>query len=76
MSYNFNLSLSLRCDSDNITQVVGTSVNLDTIVEEFLKGSEVENLVIDGLLSVDDELLCDLWALLSTLFLYHHVISL
>jgi hypothetical protein len=69
MGDNLNLSLSLLCDGYNIAQVVGASVDLNTIVQKLLEGCEVEDLVVDGLLSVDDELLCDLWALLAALLL-------
>jgi len=53
---NLDLSLALLGDLDGITEVSDTAVNLDLVLEELLKGGDVEDLVAGGLRSVDDEL--------------------
>lgn len=56
MCDNLDLSLALLGDLDGITEVSDTAVNLDLVLEELLKGGDVEDLVAGGLRSVDDEL--------------------
>jgi len=60
---DLDLSIALLADGDSIAQVSGAAINLDAIVEEFLKGREIEDLVVHRLGRVDDELLGDLGAL-------------
>jgi hypothetical protein len=54
-------------DGDALAEVAGKTVNLDAGLEEGGEGRRVEDLVVGGLGSVDDELLGDLLVLLSTL---------
>ena len=54
-------------DGDALAEVSGKTVNLDAGLEEGGEGRRVEDLVVGGLGSVDDELLGDLLVLLSTL---------
>ena len=58
MSNNLNLPLSrswLR-DNDVVAQIPYSSVDLDLVVEEFLKGRDIEDLVGCWLRSIDYEL--------------------
>lgn len=54
---DLDLAITRRRDGDVIAQVVGAAVNLDVVLEELLKGRDVEDLVASRLRSVDDELL-------------------
>ena len=56
MSNNDNLAITLSRDLDGITEVTDTVVDLDTLVQKLLEGTDVENLVGGWLRSVDDEL--------------------
>lgn len=74
VSNNLDLSLALLANDNGVAQVVGSAINLDSIVEELLEGGEVEDLVVDGVGGVDDEFVgdfCALWALLRGTLLYH-----
>ena len=56
MRNNLNLSIADLLDLYNIAQVSNTAVDLDLVLEELLKGRDVEDLVAGGLRGVDDEL--------------------
>jgi len=60
MRNNLDLSITLLRDGHGVAEVSNASVNLDLILEEFLEGRDVEDLVAGGLGGVDDELLGDL----------------
>lgn len=53
---DLDLAARLLLDDDGITQVVGAALDLDALLEELLEGRDVEDLVVGGLRSVDDEL--------------------
>jgi hypothetical protein len=53
---DLNLALALLLDNDVVAQVVGAALDLDGVLEELLKGGDVEDLVASRLRSVDDEL--------------------
>ena len=57
MGNDLDLALALLLDNDVVAEVVGAALDLDGVLEELLKGRDVEDLVAGGLLSVDDELL-------------------
>lgn len=63
MSNDLDLAITLLGDLDDVAKVAGAALNIDAVVEELLKGLDVEDLVVDGLRAVDDELLGDLLAL-------------
>jgi len=54
---NLDLALASLGDLDEVAEVSGTALDLDTVVEKLLKGGGVEDLVVDGLRAVDDVLL-------------------
>lgn len=56
MGNDLNLALALLLNNDVVAEVVGAALNLDGVLEELLKGRDVEDLVSGGLLGVDDEL--------------------
>lgn len=56
MCDNLNLSIASLVDLDNIAEVAGPALNLDSVVEELVECGEVEDLVVDGLRGVDCEL--------------------
>ena len=56
MRNDLDLSIALLRDLDVVAEVAGTALNLDAVVKELLEGLDVEDLVVDGLRSVDDEL--------------------
>jgi hypothetical protein len=64
---DLDLAISLLRDLDDLAEVAGAALNLDAVVEEFLEGLDVEDLVVHGLRAVDDELLGDLSGLLLAL---------
>jgi hypothetical protein len=53
---DLNLAITGLRDLDGVAEVSGAALNLDAVVQELLKGLDVEDLVIDGLRAVDDEL--------------------
>jgi len=53
---DLDLATRLLLDDDGVTQVVGATLDLDALLEELLEGGDVEDLVVGGLRSVDDEL--------------------
>ena len=65
MSDDFDLSIAGLGDLDGVTQVADAALDLDAVVEELLEGGEVEDLVGDGLGSVDHVLLG--WGVVSFL---------
>ena len=56
VSDNLDLAVLEVVDDNVVTEVAGKTVNLDAGLEEGGKGRRVEDLVVGGLLSVDDEL--------------------
>jgi hypothetical protein len=62
---DLDLSIALLGDGDCVSEVSGTALDLDAVVQELLECLDVEDLVVDGLRAVDDELLGDLGALLG-----------
>merc|ERR1712060_510276 len=58
-------------DSDSVSEVAKLSLNLDALSEEIAEISEDDDVILDGELAVDSELVSRLLALssLSTLFL-------
>lgn len=56
MGNDLDLAITRLLDNDVIAQVVGAALNLDVVLEELLKGRDVEDLVARRLRSVDDEL--------------------
>lgn len=59
MGHNFDLSIANLGDLDGIAEVTNAALNLDLVVQELLEGGDVEDLVVGGLGSVDDELNSD-----------------
>lgn len=57
MGNDLDLALALLLDNNVVAEVVGAAVDLDAVLEELLKGGDVEDLVAGGLRGVDDELL-------------------
>ena len=56
MCNNLNLALTLLRDLDNVAEVSDTAVDLNLVLQEFLEGGDIEDLIASGLRSVDDEL--------------------
>lgn len=56
MGNDLNLAIGSRGDGDVITEVVHAALDLDAVLEELFESGDIENLVIGGLRSVDDEL--------------------
>ncbi len=65
MGDDLDLALALLGDLDGLAEVADAALNLDLLVQELLKGRDIEDLVARGLRGVDDELLGDLGALLG-----------
>lgn len=57
MGNDLNLALGDLGDDNCLAQLADAAVDLDLLVQELLKGRDVEDLVVDGLRGVDDELL-------------------
>jgi len=53
MSDDLNLAITNGGDLNIVTEVTSSTFNFDTIVEEFLVGGNVEDLVVNGLRSID-----------------------
>jgi hypothetical protein len=53
---DLDLSIALLRDGNGVAKVASASLDLDAVVQELLKGLDVEDLVVDGLRAVDDEL--------------------
>jgi hypothetical protein len=53
---DLDLAIALLGDDDVVAEVVGAALDLDAVLEELLEGGDVEDLVVGGLRSVDDEL--------------------
>lgn len=53
---DLDLAVALLGDDDVVTEVVGAALDLDAVLEELLEGGDIEDLVVGGLRSVDDEL--------------------
>jgi hypothetical protein len=62
---DLDLALALLGDLDGLAEVADAALNLDLLVQELLKGRDIEDLVARGLRGVDDELLGGLGALLG-----------
>lgn len=56
MSNDLDLALTSLGDDDVVTQVADAALDLDAVVEELLKGRDIEDLVRGGLRSIDDVL--------------------
>ena len=56
VSNNLDLAVTSLGDDDLVTEVTDTALDLDAVVEELLESREVEDLVTNGLGSVDDVL--------------------
>jgi len=56
MRNDLDLPVSLLANGNRIAQVAHAIIDLDFIVEEFLKGSDVEDLVRGRLGGIDNEL--------------------
>lgn len=56
MGNDLDLAITLLLDDNVVAQVVGAALDLDAVLEELLEGGDVEDLVVGGLRSVDDEL--------------------
>ena len=57
MGNNLDLAIADLGDDNLVTEVADTALDLDAVVEELLKGRDVEDLVAGRLRSVDHELL-------------------
>jgi len=66
---DLDLAIALLGDDDVVAEVVGAALDLDAVLEELLEGGDVEDLVVGGLRSVDDELLGLLLGLTGLLLL-------
>lgn len=53
---DLDLAVAGLADDDVVAQVVGAALDLDAVLEELLESGHVEDLVVGGLRSVDDEL--------------------
>lgn len=53
MADNLDLSISNLRDRNLVAQVTGSALNLDLLVQEFLEGGQIEDLVAYGLRAVD-----------------------
>jgi hypothetical protein len=53
---DLDLALALLRDLDGLAEVADAALNLDLLVQELLKGRDIEDLVAGGLRGVDDEL--------------------
>ena len=53
---DLDLSIGLLGDGDSVAEVSGAAINLDAVMQELLEGLNVENFVVHGLRTVDDEL--------------------
>ena len=56
VSNDLDLAISLLADLNGITKIAGTALDFDAVMKELLEGLDVEDLVVDGLRTVDDEL--------------------
>lgn len=54
MSGNLDLSVASALDDDTVAQIIGTAFDLNSILEELFKGSNVEDLVLSRARGVDD----------------------
>lgn len=57
MGDNLDLAVGRGRDGNVVSEVVDTALNLDAVLEELLEGSDIEDLVVGGLRSINDELL-------------------
>jgi len=53
---DLDLSIGLLGYGDSVAEVSGAAINLDAVMQELLEGLNVENFVVHGLRTVDDEL--------------------
>jgi hypothetical protein len=56
MRNDLDLPVALLGDLHDVAEVADAAVDLDLVVQEFLEGGDVEDLVAGGLRGVDDEL--------------------
>lgn len=56
VGHHFDLAIPDLGDVDGVPEIANPVVHLDLIVQELLKGGNVEDLVADGLRTVDDVL--------------------
>jgi hypothetical protein len=56
VSDNLDLAIANLGDDDLVTEVTDAALDLDAVVEELLEGGDIEDLVVGGLRSIDDEL--------------------
>jgi hypothetical protein len=56
VSDNLDLAIANLGDDDLVTKVTDAALDLDAVVEELLEGGDIEDLVVGGLRSIDDEL--------------------
>jgi hypothetical protein len=56
VSDNLNLAIANLGDDDLVAEVSDAALNLDAVVEELLESRDIEDLVVGGLRSVDNEL--------------------
>jgi hypothetical protein len=66
VSDNLDLAIANLGDDDLVAEVSNAALNLDAVVQELLKGRDIEDLVVGRLRSIDDELLRDLLGLATT----------
>lgn len=56
MGNDLDLAVALLGDLDSVAEVADTPIDLDPLVQEFLEGRDIEDLVAGRLGCVDDEL--------------------
>ena len=56
MSNDLDLAIGELGDSDVVTEVADTALDLDAVVEELLEGRDIKDLVSSGLAGINDEL--------------------
>lgn len=56
VSDDLDLAIADLGDGDGVAEVADAALNLYAVVQELLESGDVEDLVVDGLGSVDDEL--------------------
>lgn len=56
MGDNFDFAITGLRDLHGLAQVADAALDLDPVVQELLEGGDIEDLVVGGLRSIDDEL--------------------
>jgi len=54
--HDLDLAIARLRDVDRVAEVADAAVDLDLLVQELLKGRDIEDLVAGGLRGIDDEL--------------------